>query len=103
MIYWNLQAVTFHAYLVKGGKQIKEATSADYTLKWTVDVANKKAAWVRFKGKGSLLGTLSHKFSLIVDLGIGQQESFRLRNPRVNPYDVGIIALAFLLNSINNS
>jgi hypothetical protein len=65
-------AVTFHAYLYKDKLPTAvEATSVRWNLTWTVNVANKKAAWVRFKGKD-------------------HQETFRLRNPRVNPYPEGM-------------
>ncbi|KAF8810823.1 hypothetical protein BYT27DRAFT_7209107 [Phlegmacium glaucopus] len=60
-------AVSFHAYLYQNGQPKVEATSASYTLQWTVNVANKKSAWVRFKGRD-------------------HQDTFQLRNPRVNPY-----------------
>lgn len=46
------QAVKFHAYLFEDGKPIMEATkTTGYILDWTVNVANKKAAWVRFRGR----------------------------------------------------
>jgi hypothetical protein len=64
-------AVTFHAYLHREQEAVwQEATKENWTLTWTVNVANKKAAWVRFKGKD-------------------HQETFRLRNPRVDAYVAG--------------
>ncbi|GJJ10928.1 hypothetical protein Clacol_005157 [Clathrus columnatus] len=66
------QAARFHAYAFDNtGKVLGELTKASgYTLEWSVSVANKKAAWVRFRGKV-------------------YEETYKLRNPAVQPYKLG--------------
>ncbi|CAE7234192.1 unnamed protein product [Rhizoctonia solani] len=49
------QAARFRVYAYdKEGKVLGEITSAHYDLKWTVHVANKKPAWVHFRGETEL-------------------------------------------------
>lgn len=47
------KAALFRVYAFdSSGKVLKELKSSDgYELHWTVEVANKKAAWYKFEGK----------------------------------------------------
>ncbi|KAG8707259.1 hypothetical protein FRC12_002512 [Ceratobasidium sp. 428] len=65
------QTARFRVYAYdKSSNLLGEIDGLDYSLRWTVHVANKKAAWVNFRGRYD-------------------QESWNLRNPKVQGWSEG--------------
>ena len=68
------QAVRFRIYgYDENGSLVKEITSADAQIRWTVHLANKKAAWREFQGQSDNTPQRNakekHRNKLIIDPG----------------------------------
>jgi hypothetical protein len=62
----------------KHGKVVKEIDSDDATIRWTVHLANKKAAWKQFEGLNGNAplrnGAVADRNSLVIDPGVRSLE-----------------------------